>query len=751
MSQPDAIAVGFLLAIFVAGVLLVLRRFDQRQRDAGRLTYLLRFPPDLKADAVQAFLRVLGGLPRTWLPHRGESTVVFETVGIGHEIRHFLHVPEGQAAYVISQLRALVPTARITEATIQRPPLKFGTELRVSSRGRELQVGDPASMAASLIASAQPLLANEMIVTQWIIAPAIAGPVRSDGTGLASTWRQVLTGSSKPDPEIVKAARDKVSAPLFRAVGRVGVLAGNQSRARHLLWRVVGTLHSLRQPGVTLRRRWLLGSIVVRRLEGMRTPILSYPCHLNARELTGLIAWPLEGPLIAGLAMAGSRSTLPDPAVPLAPRVLGEATFSGGERPIALPEREALHHLHVIGPTGTGKSTLLANLILQDVAEGRAVVVVDPKGDLVADVADRMPSRHVDRVVLLDPTDEERPLGLNLLAGAHEAPELVTDQVIAIFHQMYSAFWGPRTQDVLHASLLTLSAEPGLTLCELPALLTNDTFRRRLVSRVDDAIALGPFWSWYEHLKSGERTQAIGPVQNKLRPLLLRRRVRNVIGQAKPTFTMGEVLSEPKVLLVSLAKGLLGPEASSLIGSLVIAQLWQAVQARAGVRAADRRPAFVYADEFQEYTALPTDIADVLAQARGFGVGMVLAHQHLGQLPPQLRSAVLANARSRIVFQAASDDAGDLARQLGGGITPGDLQDLGAFEIYAGLYAAGRVRSPISARTYPLGDPLGTQQLVREASRERYGRDRAAVEAEIVGRQQQAPPDRPIGRTGRQP
>ncbi|MGH2554564.1 MAG: type IV secretion system DNA-binding domain-containing protein, partial [Actinomycetota bacterium] len=472
-------------------------------------------------------------------------------------------------------------------------------------------------------------------------------------------------------------------------------------------------------------------------------------CHLNARELTGPIAWPIEGPLIPGLALAGSRSTLPDPAVPPGPRVVGEATFSGAERQIALPEREALHHMHVVGPTGTGKSTLLANLILQDISDGRAVVVIDPKGDLVADVADRIPANHADRIVLLDPTDEERPLGLNLLAGAHEAPELVTDQVIAIFHQMYSAFWGPRTQDVLHASLLTLSAEPGLTLCELPLLLTNDAFRRRLVSRVDDAIALGPFWSWYEHLRSGERTQAIGPVQNKLRPLLLRRRVRNVIGQARPTFTMGEVLAEPKVLLVSLAKGLLGPEAASLIGSLVVAQLWQAVQARAAFPAAQRRPAFVYADEFQEYTALPTDIADVLAQARGFGIGMVLAHQHLGQLPLQLRGAVLANARSRVVFQAAADDAGVLARQLGGGITPGDLQDLGPFEVYAGLYAAGRVRSPISAHTYPLSEPLGTRGRVREASRARYGRNRAEVEAEIVARQQQLPPDRPIGRTGR--
>ena len=141
----------------------------------------------------------------------------------------------------------------------------------------------------------------------------------------------------------------------------------------------------------------------------------------------------------------------------------------------------------------------------------------------------------------------------------------------------------------------------------------------------------------------------------------------------------------------------------------------------------------------------------MLAQARGFGVGVVLAHQHLGQLSTQIRSSVLANARSRVVFQAAADDAAVLARQLGGGLSPADLQDLGAFEVYASLYAEGRVRSPISARTYQMLEPLGTRAQVREASRSRYGRDRAAVEAEIVSRQQQAPPDRPIERTRRQP
>ncbi len=288
-------------------------------------------------------------------------------------------------------------------------------------------------------------------------------------------------------------------------------------------------------------------------------------------------------------------------------------------------------------------------------------------------------------------------------------------------------------------------------MCELPTLLVNEAFRRRLVARLDDPLGVQPFWTWYNQLKPGERAQAFGPVLSRLRPLLLRRRVRDVIGQPDPTFTMAEVLAEPKVLLVSLAEGLLGPEAASLIGSLVVAQLWQAIQGRAAVPASARRPVFVFTDEFQEYVALPTDVSDVMARARGYGVSMHLAHQHLSQLPPDLRAAVAANARSRIAFQSAADDAQVLARHLGGGLTPNDFLDLGAFHVYASLYVNGRVRPPVSARTIPLPPSLGTGEEIRRRSRDRYGRDRGEVEAAIRARQQAQVDEGPIGRSRRQP
>ncbi len=364
-------------------------------------------------------------------------------------------------------------------------------------------------------------------------------------------------------------------------------------------------------------------------------------------------------------------------------------------------------------------------------AAGRAVVVIEPKSDLIADVLERIPPKRVGDVVLLDPTDTERPVGLNPLALGGRSPELVADQLLGLFHSMHAANWGPRTHDILGASLLTLARTPGMSLAALPLLLTDAGFRRRLVPKVSDPIGLGPFWSGYEAWSESERAAAIGPVMNKLRPLLLRPEMRAIIGQTRGSFDLRRVLTERKILLVNLSRGLLGPETSSLLGSLVVSQLWQAILGRAAIAPERRHPVFVYVDEFQTYLHLPVDLADAWAQARGLGVGFALAHQYSHQLEPAMRSAVLANAQSRIAFRLPSEDARLIAS--GSTLAPEDFQSLGAFQCYAQLVAQAAVQPWCSASTLPPGKPLGDAAAVRAASRSPYGVDRAEVERVLHG------------------
>jgi hypothetical protein len=392
-----------------------------------------------------------------------------------------------------------------------------------------------------------------------------------------------------------------------------------------------------------------------------------WPLRLNVSELLGVTAWPLGDDPLPGLPAKHPRLLPTDERVRNQSRVVAMGTAPGTTRPFGLSAHDALHHTHVLGPTGTGKSTLLLNLITVDIAAGRGVIVIDPKGDLINDVLARVPEQRRGDIVVLDPSDEA-PVGLNPLARASRSPELAADGVLAVFRSLYADSWGPRTEDILHASLLTLGSREDVSLLYLPLLLTNPGFRRSLTAKLRDPVALGPFWAWYEGISDAERQAAVAPVMNKLRAFLLRPAMRAVLGQARPKFALRQVFTERKVLLVSLAKGLLGQETAALLGSLVVAQMWQATLAQASVAPAKRQAVQLYIDEVQDYLRLPTDLADALAQARGLGVGFTLAHQFLGQLSPAMRAAVLANARSRVCFQLGLDDATVMARlhpQLG--------------------------------------------------------------------------------------
>jgi hypothetical protein len=395
---------------------------------------------------------------------------------------------------------------------------------------------------------------------------------------------------------------------------------------------------------------------------------------------------------------------------------------------VGLSPADGLGHLHVLGPTGTGKSTLLLNLIAQDIAAGRGVVVIEPKGDLVKGVLELIPQSRLNDIVLLDASDDERPVGLNPLKPSGRPPELVADELLGMFRAMYESSWGPRTNDILAASLLTLARTPEMTLCALPALLSDPGFRHRLVSKIHDPIGLGSFWAGFDAWSDAERAAAIAPSMNRVRAFLLRPQLRGVLGQPSPRFEIEQVFSERKILLVNLAKGVLGSETAALLGTLVLNQLWATALRRSRIPSAQRLPVFIYVDEVQDYLRLPTDLGDALVQARGLGVGFVLAHQFMGQLDPATRAAILSNARSRVCFQLAGEDARTLASgQLGAD----DLRELSPFHAYAQFFAAGAVRPWCSLRTLPPPAPVSDQAAVREQSRTHYGVERATVDAAI--------------------
>jgi hypothetical protein len=693
-------------------------------RSSAPIWHRLRWPREVKPEQVAQVFRLLATAAGT--------PVVIEAVGSPGMVEHRLALPAGRAEGVVDQLRAAIPGLHVEEVPT-RPPMdvSHAVELRLSTKRRPLRSDDPAGISRAILTALANLHGGEHLSIQWVLGrslAAVAVPNHLEGLGQES-WigALVLAPFGSPpqaDIEVRNAVRAKQAEPGWRAVGRVAVKAKTTSRERQLIRAVVGALGSAEAPGV----RFWVRSIGVKRVIGA-TAGWRLPLRLNTTELATVSSWPIWLTRELPVSMIGSRLIAPSAAIPRKGRVVGTASFPGRERPVALSPVDSLRHLHLLGPTGVGKSTLLLNLITQDMQAGRAVVVIEPKGDLIVDVLERIPVERVGDVVLLDPTDTERPVGLNPLALGGRSPELVADQLLGLFHSLYAAHWGPRTHDIFGASLLTLARLPGMSLAALPLLLTDAGFRRQVVPRVADPIGLGPFWSGYEAWSEAERATAIAPVMNKLRPLLLRPELRAIVGQSRGSFDLRRVFTERKILLVNLSKGLLGPETSALLGSLVISQLWQAILGRAAIPPERRHPVLVYVDEFQDYLHLPLDFSDALAQARGLGVGFALAHQYMHQLDPAMRSAVLANAQSRIAFRLPSEDARMIA--AGSSIDAEDFVSLGAFQCYAQLVAQGAIQPWCSLGTLPPGQPFSDSATIRAASRGRYGADRAAVEAEL--------------------
>jgi hypothetical protein len=303
-------------------------------------------------------------------------------------------------------------------------------------------------------------------------------------------------------------------------------------------------------------------------------------------------------------------------------------------------------------------------------------------------------------------------------------------------HSLYASSWGPRTADILRAALLTLTmthAPDGqhFTICELAELLTNTGFRRFVITQPLTP-TLDSFWSWYETLSDTHRLQVISPALNKLRAFTLYTPLRLILGQSVG-IDLTEAIQKNRIVLVPLKTGLLGAETAALIGSLVMATVWQATLARAGLPKDQRHPVWMYLDEFQNIVRLPIDLADMLAQARGFGLGLTLAHQYLGQLSPEIKAAVLGTTRSQLIFQVESHDATELAPRFAP-LTREDLMSLGAHEIALRPCVGGITLAPVTGTTYPLPPPTTNPATLTQASLNRYGLPTTEIDKQITAR-----------------
>lgn len=422
----------------------------------------------------------------------------------------------------------------------------------------------------------------------------------------------------------------------------------------------------------------------------------------------------------------------PDPHATDEPLVyIGRRAIWGGERLFGLGRLDRRQHLYLIGQTGTGKSTLLRNLILQDVYAGEGVTVIDPHGDLAEEVLDHVPRRRVDDVVYLNPADYDFPVALNLLRPtASEDRHLVASGVVSCFKSIWRDSWGPRLEFVLYAAVAALLECRNISLLGVQRMLTDPRYRAWVVKQVADP-AVRDFWAVeFEHYDRRFLSEVISPIQNKVGQLLMAPLVRNIFGQVKSKIDLRHVIDRRQILVANLAKGRIGPDKANLVGAVLVNELQQAAMSRASIPEHERVDHFAYVDEFHSFVT--DSFAAVLSESRKYRLSLTVAHQFLAQAREEVRDAVFGNVGSVVSFRVGEKDAQTLARHIGGDYPPHRLSRLRNHEVCCRLLDGGEQAEPFLGTTLPpLFDRQGRRDRIVRRSRQRFATPRATVEDRI--------------------
>lgn len=577
--------------------------------------------------------------------------------------------------------------------------------------------------------------------------------VSGDDSWRESILRAVTGQDDKPlfinMPELTKAAKEKVSKPLFAAVVRIAAKAGDFERAVDIVRDLAGSLGAFADPNgnelVPLRNdEYPFADHVddVLRRQSRRSGML-----LNSEELVGFVHLPSSDVRSSVLQRQSGKEA---PAIVRQPTgiLLGSNVSLGESVPVRLTPDQRVYHTHVIGATGTGKSTLLFNLIRQDVENNQGLAVFDPHGDLVEKILGVIPTGRIKDVILVDPADEEFSIGFNILSAHsdHEKTLLASD-LVSVFQRLSTA-WGDQMQSVLQNAILAfLNSSKGGTLADLRRFLVEPPFRNEFLKTVSDPNVLYYWQKGFAHL-SGNKS--VGPILTRLEMFLAQRPIAHMVSQPQNRLDFGAIMDNGKIVLVKLPEGLLGRENSYLLGAVLVSKFQQLVMARQAKKVAARRDFWIYIDEFANF--ITPSMAEILSGARKYRIGLTLAHHELHQLQrsPEVASAVMTHPYTRIVFRVGDDDA----KKLAGGFSSFEADDLTNLETGQAVCRVQR-----SDYDFNLSVPLAAmpdettmanrQQEVIAASRMAYGTPRAEVEAmlrqawEVETKQPETPMPKP--------
>jgi len=547
------------------------------------------------------------------------------------------------------------------------------------------------------------------------------------------------------EEDMLKGIEEKLSKGGMDVTIRLLSSAENEATAQMNLDNLIGAFsqYNLYRYGnsfkavVPRKQTRLIQDFIYRSFHAQRAALLT------TEEMASLWHLPLHSTEAPKIKWLSGRKSPPPHNIPTSGLHLGYISYRGSRTEVFLNEADRRRHLYIIGKSGSGKSVTIANLAKQDIEAGHGVCIVDPHGDLVEDLLEHVPKHRADDVVIFNPSDMDRPIGLNMLeAKTEDEKDFVVQEMISIFYKLFPPeMIGPMFEHQMRNVMLTLMADirnPG-TIIDIPRMFTDDDYVKTYTKNLLKDPVVRAFWE-KEMAKTSDfhKSEMLGYLISKVGRFVENEMMRNIMGQQHSGFDFRDIMDNKKILFVNLAKGKTGEVNAKLLGLIVVAKLQMAAMGRADMPEEERHDFYLYIDEFQNF--ITDSISTILSEARKYRLDLILAHQYMGQLiddkgKSDVRDAVLGNAGTFMVGRIGPDDAEVLAKEFAPVFGSYDLLNPPEYSFYTKMLIDGKASKPFSMSAYP--PAKGNKQLadaIKQLARLKFGRDRGIVEAEILER-----------------
>lgn len=612
----------------------------------------------------------------------------------------------------------------------------------------EMEKVDPLG---SLLSPLTKLDAGEAAVIQFILQPA-GDRWRKRGSQFVKSAQAPSKEREGPkvniDPEVIKAVSKKVSKVGLNFTLRVVAVGKDQASAEAYLQNILGSFEQFSLPQLASfkkKKTRFKGHFLVDFLYRYFAPIWRYNTVLNTEELATIWHLPNKNVPAPHIKWLSSKSVAAPTELPEQTPdhlYLGISKFRGVEKKVYLPRDDRRRHLYILGQTGTGKSEFLKHLAQQDIARGEGLAFIDPHGSAAEDLLKMIPKERIEDVIYFNPADTERPMGLNILEGKTEQQKhLAINAFIALLYKLYdpghTGIMGPRLERAIRNVMLTAMSEEGNSLVEVLRMLIDPAFAKEKLSLVKDPLVRRYWTDELAQTSDFHKSEVLGYFVSKFDRFVTEILMRNIIGQGQSAFKFREIMDSKKILIVNLAKGLIGEENSNFLGLLLVPRILMAAMSRQDLMEkgmTDFPDFYLYVDEFQNFST--PDFVQILSEARKYRLNLTVANQFIGQLDEKIKDAVFGNVGSIVSFRVGPEDAAYMEKQFEPTFEQGDLQNLPIGSAYTRLLITGQPTAPFSLKSdwsticaLPRSDEVA--QTVKELSRLKYGRDKEVVEAEI--------------------